>query len=1102
MKKLLLFFLLISSFAWGQPIQDPKRTLYGTRAEVKAKVGEAAVFVVVPNLLLSGNRNYEVFVKDPNDDSSPESDSVIVSGSVRLKRLLPLSATSVSTVAWSSGITGKPTEFPPSAHNHTIAGLTGYGAFNAAKQDTLGSGATNQILTWGRVWRTPDKSWFGLNNVSNVDATNADNLGSGSIPTGRFGVRTIPNTALAQSGATDGQVLKWSTALNRFVPKNDSLGGGPGSWGGLSGTLSSQTDLQSALDAKAAATRNITTGTGLTGGGNLSADRTISIALNGVTNARLAQMANLTFKGNISGSTADPSDVSVLSLPVSTATQTALDTKAPTASPTFTGTPLVPTAAIYTNTTQIASTAFVNTISATKVSFKTVSELKAFTSTDVTNNPRVYITDSGKEGEFRYVSGSSASDNTGTMLVTTSGGYRFERVVSGNILPEWFGAAGDGSTYDTTPIQNALNYAASIGAGAVVQLSAKNYKVTTLTIPDSVKLIGHDTKLTQVRANGTAVPVITCGNNTTISGLNIVCDPVSNVYANNGAIYIFNKNNVSISDCYVKNHGVFGVMIDRGKNVTVRNNRFWTNNHLSDINSSGGTVWSNSSDIFIYTDGGGYTENVLIHGNKCNSPFTSQGIWVNGVGYEKNIIISNNICATTNEDGSVWTSTNYWLDSGSGFTRRHGIVASYQSTAESGAILITGNICKTTIVTGIYVSGVGGGKGVNVTGNTCIDNGYTTNSDRSLAGGIAVTGSTGLAHIVGNTIIDFKASSNECGAINVQRNLGNNVVHNVYIADNSIINSAGVGYRIQTSSDNVTINGGLVRNSGLNDVYYNNFSTSSSNIDNWLRIKNLTIIRNNITSRSVYVDATANKKIEIDGVSIKSIDSTTNNGTNSGICVINPYQPVKITNCIFDNMYDGIFIPTGGIIGRRKNLMISNNYFLNVSYAVHADCNYGVGETIILGTNNRYEGIISGLCRFTNYGAYFEGTEMKNDYSVTMPLSNISMSSGTWVKGDRIYIDYPTTGNPYLKVVQTSGTFGTLSGVTGSIASGTKTLTVSSSTNIREGMYINIAGVTGTKRVTGVVGTTVTIDSNANATVSSAAVSYQTPSIITAITLP
>jgi hypothetical protein len=52
-------------------------------------------------------------------------------------------------------------------------------------------------------------------------------------------------------------------------------------------------------------------------------------------------------------------DITQASLPVSTATQTALDLKANLASPTFTGTPTAPTATVGTNTAQIATTAFV-----------------------------------------------------------------------------------------------------------------------------------------------------------------------------------------------------------------------------------------------------------------------------------------------------------------------------------------------------------------------------------------------------------------------------------------------------------------------------------------------------------------------------------------------------------------------------------------------------------------------------------------------------------------------------------------------------------------------------------------------------------------------
>lgn len=66
--------------------------------------------------------------------------------------------------------------------------------------------------------------------------------------------------------------------------------------------------------------------------------------------------------------------------PVSTATQTALDLKAPLASPALTGTPTVPTAALGTNTTQAASTAFVKAaidvvLGGVSAAFDTLSEI-------------------------------------------------------------------------------------------------------------------------------------------------------------------------------------------------------------------------------------------------------------------------------------------------------------------------------------------------------------------------------------------------------------------------------------------------------------------------------------------------------------------------------------------------------------------------------------------------------------------------------------------------------------------------------------------------------------------------------------------------------
>jgi len=104
-----------------------------------------------------------------------------------------------------------------------------------------------------------------------------------------------------------------------------------------------------------------------------------------VTNAKAASMATKTYKGRTSALTGVSEDVAVATLktdltlvkgdvglgnvddttdagkPVSTAGQTALDLKANIASPTLTGVPAAPTATSGTNTTQLATTAFVAT---------------------------------------------------------------------------------------------------------------------------------------------------------------------------------------------------------------------------------------------------------------------------------------------------------------------------------------------------------------------------------------------------------------------------------------------------------------------------------------------------------------------------------------------------------------------------------------------------------------------------------------------------------------------------------------------------------------------------------------------------------------------
>jgi hypothetical protein len=73
-----------------------------------------------------------------------------------------------------------------------------------------------------------------------------------------------------------------------------------------------------------------------------------------ITDLKLSNVA-----GQIKQRVSNVDNTSDMDKPVSTAQQTALNLKANVASPTFTGTPLAPTASVTTNTTQLATTAYV-----------------------------------------------------------------------------------------------------------------------------------------------------------------------------------------------------------------------------------------------------------------------------------------------------------------------------------------------------------------------------------------------------------------------------------------------------------------------------------------------------------------------------------------------------------------------------------------------------------------------------------------------------------------------------------------------------------------------------------------------------------------------
>ncbi len=108
--------------------------------------------------------------------------------------------------------------------------------------------------------------------------------------------------------------------------------------------------------------------------------------------ARILRQKILTDSTNISSRITNVDNTTDLNKPISTATQSALDLKANIASPALTGIPTAPTPADGTNTTQIATTAFVNTsITASSnsiggVSSSTIAEMASTIAAATPNN--------------------------------------------------------------------------------------------------------------------------------------------------------------------------------------------------------------------------------------------------------------------------------------------------------------------------------------------------------------------------------------------------------------------------------------------------------------------------------------------------------------------------------------------------------------------------------------------------------------------------------------------------------------------------------------------------------------------------------------------
>jgi hypothetical protein len=228
------------------------------------------------------------------------------------------------------------------------------------------------------------------------------------------------------TSVSNGQVLKYDSTQGLWVNGTDSSGV---AWGNITGTLSAQTDLQSALDAKLSTATASSTYAPLASPSLTGTPLSTTAAVDTNT-TQIATTAYVVGQGYLKSATAS-------------------STYAPLASPGLTGTPTAPTASAGTNTTQIATTAFVT---AAVPSFATESQLITGTSTTTSVSPKLVRDALSNPGFTTY------NSLIGNYSGTTSGGGGL------SIYSNWF-----------SPYAGSLNakQAVYLSSGAIAQFQGR-----------------------------------------------------------------------------------------------------------------------------------------------------------------------------------------------------------------------------------------------------------------------------------------------------------------------------------------------------------------------------------------------------------------------------------------------------------------------------------------------------------------------------------------------------------------------------------------------------------------------------------------------------
>jgi len=594
-------------------------------------------------------------------------------------------------------------------------------------------------------------------------------------------------------------------------------------------------------------------------------------------------------------------------------------------------------------------------------------------------------------------------ENKGKVLFGTSGSGKSTRMV----YPQWWGAAADGVTDDSMPINLASNSLSRYGG--IVYFSPGTYAIkesiniiqsdTTFrgegetsilkAIADDIKLIyingRHHIVIEKLKLNGNYR-----NNNSKITDI---------IQAQSG-IYFNACKNLIIRDCHFINFGhsssdehykscaIFGLF--NNQNITIKDNIV-----------EGGKNKRGGANICLYQKN---TENVIITGNRCYGPvdISILAFMIDKCG---GIIITNNII----RDSS-----------------RHGIMVTYGGSENKDAI-ISNNIIYNTGSTGIYNNG---GRSILVSGNilhSCSGNLGDSNlwgNGWSLSGAIYCSG-VGEKIITNNYIYNtgrFINGSPKEGyggqpvnmscAIKIGSPGGNSLISN-NIIDGSIGHGIYI-YHHQGSPPKAYLNLSIYNNRITGIARYGVFIQNSGNV----YLKHFSFSHNYVEAGVVGLCMIYNSGFtDIFDLQDNIFIGNQNKSGNGILFTQSPFNG-RIKNNYINNWNNGAYIyaDTANLVG--TTIDFSENIITNCNNGIRY---YDRKNEWSFGINNKvYENKINDYRpdQYNNWRDAIATSPYKLFYDYKPP------ETGTWRVGDMIIIPNPSAGKNSGWICTVAGTPG------------------------------------------------------------------------------